>query len=62
MEGVQGNFMIFNQKQYIYFLSSNNESLRLLVISNRRFVRSQLHLFSCEWGLASTIGERERDW
>ena len=61
MEGVQGNFMIFDQKQYIYFLSSNNESLRLLVISNRRFVRSQLHLFSCEWGLASTIGERRKE-
>jgi hypothetical protein len=61
MEGVQGNFMIFDQKQYIYFLSSDNESLRLLVISNRRFVRAQLHLFSCEWGLASTIGERRKE-
>lgn len=61
MEGVQGNFMIFDQKEYIYFLSSDNESLRLLVISNRRFVRSQMHLFSCEWGLASTIGERRKE-
>jgi sugar-specific transcriptional regulator TrmB len=61
MKDVQGNFIIFDQKNYIHFLSSNNVSPRILIISNGSFVRSQLQLFSCEWKLASTLSERRKE-
>ncbi|MDQ5870295.1 MAG: hypothetical protein M3530_11300 [Thermoproteota archaeon] len=61
IEDIHGNFIIFDQKNYVHFLSSDNESLRLLIISNGPFVRSQVHLFSCEWKLASTLRERRKE-
>lgn len=61
LEDVEGNFIIFDQKDYLYFLSNDNESLRLLNISNTSFVRSQSHQFSHEWRSASTLRERREE-
>ena len=61
MEDVEGNFIIFDQKDYLYFLCNDNESLRLLNISNSSFVKSQSHQFSLEWKLASTLRERREE-
>jgi len=60
MENSNGNYIIFDQSNYIYFLSSESEPLRLLIISNDVFVRSQLHLFLLAWGISSTLSERRK--
>lgn len=61
LEDIEGNYIIFDKNNYFYFMSNDNESLRLLNISNEAFVRSQLHQFSFEWRSASTLRERREE-
>ncbi|HEX9318627.1 MAG TPA: hypothetical protein VF884_06805 [Nitrososphaeraceae archaeon] len=61
MEETTGNYIIFDQSNYVCFLSSESEPTRLLIISNDIFVKSQLQLFSLAWKLSSTLRERRTE-
>lgn len=62
LEEAKGNYIIFDQSNYVCFLSrEGGEPLRLLTISNGAFVRSQFGLFSLAWGLSNTLSERRKE-
>jgi hypothetical protein len=61
IEEASGNYIIFDQSKYVYFLSKDSEDFRLLIISDDAFVRSQLRLFSLAWSLSNTLRERRTE-
>lgn len=59
LDHVQGNFVIFDQKNYFGFLSDSiNTRAKILHVSNESFVRTQMYLFDSLWSGAVTMRER----
>jgi hypothetical protein len=62
LDHVQGNFAIFDRRNYFAFLSDSiNTQARILHISNDSFLRIQEYLFDSLWSGAVTIRERTKE-
>jgi two-component system, OmpR family, sensor histidine kinase VicK len=62
LDHVQGNFAIFDRKNYFAFLSDSiNTQTRILHISNDSFLKTQEYLFDSLWSEALTIRERTKE-